>query len=86
MLTLLPTPGRTALEWNALINVVLVGASKKIGNSAGASPVQWSWCDNTYYDSRSNLICLEEKFMKQLAEVGDAAVAFVVAHEYAHQI
>ena len=90
LVSLLPIPARAALDWTedmeSLINVVLAGASKTIGKKAGAGPVQWTWCDNTYYDSRSNLICLEQDFMKQLSKVGDAAVSFVVAHEYAHHI
>ena len=69
-----------------LIEIVLEGASRTMGKYADAKPVQWDWCEDTYYDSRQNLICLEKKFMSQLSEIGDAAVAFVVAHEYAHHV
>ena len=57
-----------------------------MGKYADAKPVQWDWCEDTYYDSSQNLICLEKKFMTELSENGDAAVAFVVAHEYAHHV
>ena len=69
-----------------LIEIVLEGASRTMGKYADAKPVQWDWCEDTYYDSSQNLICLEKKFMTQLSEIGDAAVAFVVAHEYAHHV
>ena len=69
-----------------LIEIVLEGASRTMGKYADAKPVQWDWCEDTYYDSSQNLICLEKKFMSQLSEIGDAAVAFVVAHEYAHHV
>ena len=51
-----------------------------MGKYADAKKVQWDWCEDTYYDSSQNLICLEKKFMTELSEIGDAAVAFVVAH------
>ena len=69
-----------------LIEIVLEGASRTMGKYADAKQVQWDWCEDTYYDSSQNLICLEKKFMTQLSEIGDAAVAFVVAHEYAHHV
>ena len=75
-------------DMESLINAVISGASKSMGKAAKIGPVQWQWCTGTYYDSRRNLICLEEKFMKQLidSELGEAAVAFAVAHEYAHHV
>ena len=83
-------PAKAALDgtknMESLIEVVLTGASKTMGKQAKAKRVKWDWCDDTYYDSRSNLICLEKKFMGDLAKIGDAAVAFVVAHEYAHHV
>ena len=69
-----------------LIEIVLEGASRTMGKYADAKPVQWDWCEDTYYDSSQNLICLEKKFMTELSEIGEAAVAFVVAHEYAHHV
>ena len=69
-----------------LIEIVLEGASRTMGKYADAKKVQWDWCEDTYYDSSQNLICLEKKFMSELSEIGDAAVAFVVAHEYAHHV
>ena len=69
-----------------LIEIVLEGASRTMGKYADAKKVKWDWCEDTYYDSSKNLICLEKKFMKQLSKIGDAAVAFVVAHEYAHHV
>ena len=70
----------------SLIETVIEGASKTMGKAAGAGPVKWDWCDGTYYNSRSKLICLEPKFIKQLSQIGESAVAIVVAHEYAHHV
>ncbi len=86
----LQPPAKAALDgtkdMESLIEVVLTGASKTMGKKSKAKRVKWNWCDDTYYDSRSQLICLEKEFMEQLAKLGDAAVAFVVAHEYAHHV
>ena len=43
-----------------LIEIVLEGASRTMGKYADAKKVQWSWCEDTYYDSSKNLICLEK--------------------------
>ena len=84
------TPINAALvdlkDTERLIEIVLEGASRTMGKYADAKKVQWDWCEDTYYDSSQNLICLEKKFMSELSEIGDAAVAFVVAHEYAHHV
>ena len=69
-----------------LIELILDGASRTIGEKVDAKEVEWDWCEGTYYDSRQSLICLEKKFISELLKVGDAAVAFVVAHEYAHHV
>ena len=87
----IPTiPAKAGIQFtgdiNSLVETVLEGASKTMGKAAGAGPVKWDWCDGTYYNSRSKLICLEPKFIKQLSQIGESAIAFVVAHEYAHHV
>ncbi len=83
-------PAKAALGWKndieSLINLVIIGASNTIGKASQAKPVKWGWCDDTYYSPNNNFICLEKEFIKQLSEIGDAAVAFVAAHEYAHHV
>ncbi len=90
LMSIIPLPTKAALDMTddieSLIETVLDGAVNSMGKAAGAGPVQWNWCDNTYYDARSKFICLEPKFIKQLSEIGEASIAFVVAHEYAHHI
>ena len=90
LFSFVPSPAKASLDLTdgteSLIEVVLEGASNTIGKKAKAKDVQWDWCDDTYYDSRSNLICLEKEFIGQLSKIGDAAVAFVIAHEYAHHV
>ena len=85
-----PLPTKAAIEQtgdiNSLIETVIDGASKTMGKAAGAGPVKWDWCDGTYYNSRSKLICLEPEFIQQLSQIGESAVSFVVAHEYAHHV
>ena len=90
LFSFMPSPSKASLDFTedmeSLIEVVLAGAEKTIGKKAKAKDIKWNWCEDTYYDSRSNFICLEKEFMTELAEIGDAAVAFVVAHEYAHHV
>ena len=69
-----------------LVEIVLEGASRTMGKYADAKPVEWKWCEDTYYSPSQNLICLEKKFMSELSRIGEAALAFVVAHEYAHHV
>ena len=70
------TPINAALvdlkDTERLIEIVLEGASRTMGKYADAKKVQWDWCEDTYYDSSQNLICLEKKFMSELSEIGDA--------------
>ena len=55
------TPINAALvdlkDTERLIEIVLEGASRTMGKYADAKKVQWSWCEDTYYDSSKNLIC-----------------------------
>ena len=82
---------KASWEWNgdisSLINAVIGGAEKTMGKFAGAPPVDLKWCkEGTFYNIREKYICFQPDFMRQLATIGDAAVAFVAAHEYAHHI
>ena len=62
-------------------------AEETMGKFAGAPPVDLKWCkEGTFYNIREKYICFQPDFMRQLATIGDAAVAFVAAHEYAHHI
>ena len=85
------SPAKGSWEWNgdisSLINAVIAGAEDTMGKFAGAPPVDLKWCEEgTFYDIREKYICFQPDFMRQLATIGDAAVAFVAAHEYAHHI
>ena len=90
LLSFLPNPSLASLNFTedleSLVETVLIGSENTIGKKAKAKDIKWNWCEGTYYDSRSNLICLEKQFMTELSKLGDAAVAFVVAHEYAHHV
>jgi len=85
------SPVKASWEWNgdisSLINAVIRGAEETMGKFAGAPPVDLKWCEEgTFYNVREKYICFQPDFMRQLATIGDAAVAFVAAHEYAHHI
>ena len=78
-------------EWKgdmpSLINAVIAGAENSIGKFSNAPPVNLKWCEKgPYYDISKKTICFEPSFMSQMASIGDAAVAYVAAHEYAHHI
>jgi len=85
------SPAKASWEWDgdisSLINAVILGAEETMGKFAGAPPVNLRWCEEgTFYDIKEKYICFQPDFMRQLATIGDAAVAFVAAHEYAHHI
>ena len=84
-------PVKASWEWkgdiSSLINAVIGGAEETMGKFAGAPPVDLKWCEEgTFYNTKEKYICFQPDFMRQLATIGDAAVAFVAAHEYAHHI
>ena len=90
-------PLRASWEWEgditSLITEVIDGASNLINEFeimdevADAPPVDLRWCDKgTFYNPEEEYICFQPKLMNQLAKIGDAAIAFVAAHEYAHHI
>lgn len=87
-------PGRAAragYEWkgtlDSLIAAVIRQAAASIGRSAKAPAVVARWCKGTYYRPSNRTICFSRPFMESLArKVGDAAVAYVAAHEYAHHL
>ena len=88
---ILLNPAKASWEWNgnisSLINAVIDGAEETMGKFAGAPPVDLKWCkEGTFYNIKEKYICFQPDFMRQLSTIGDAAVAFVVAHEYAHHI
>ena len=88
---ILLNPAKASWEWNgnitSLINAVIDGAEETMGKFAGAPPVDLKWCkEGTFYNIKEKYICFQPDFMRQLATIGDAAVAFVAAHEYAHHI
>lgn len=82
---------RAGYEWqgtlDSLISAVIRQAASSVGRKANAPPVIARWCKSTYYRAGNRTICFSRPFMQSLAEkVGDAAVAYVAAHEYAHHL
>lgn len=82
---------RAGYEWQgsveSLISSVIRQAADSFGRSVKAPPVVARWCRSTYYRPSNATICFSKPFMQGLAQkVGDAAVAYVVAHEYAHHL
>lgn len=78
-------------EWegdmSSLINAVIKDAENTMGKFSNTPPVNLKWCkQGPYYDIRKKTICFEPNFMRKMASIGDAAVAYVAAHEYAHHI
>lgn len=91
------SPVKASWEWqgdmSSLIIEVIDGANSIIdefeimGEIVDAPKVDLRWCENgTFYNSEEKYICFQPKLMNQLAKIGDAAIAFVAAHEYAHHI
>jgi hypothetical protein len=89
---LLPlAPARAGYEWKgsleSLIAEVVRQAAGSIGRQAKAPPVVARWCRSTHYRASNRTLCFNKPFMQSLAQkVGDAAVAYVAAHEYAHHL
>jgi hypothetical protein len=84
-------PARAGYEWQgsveSLISAILNQASNTLGRAAQVPRVTLSWCKGTFYQPSRQLICFSRPFIQQLAgRVGDAAVAYVAAHEYAHHL
>lgn len=85
------SPAQAGYEWqgslDSLIGAVIRQAAASVGRQAQAPPVVARWCQGTFYRPSSRTICFNRPFMQSLAaRVGDAAVAYVVAHEYAHHL
>ena len=88
---LVPSPAKESLDLPErtlpLIEAVLEGAANTIGKKAKAKKIKWEWCEGTHYNPRIGLICLSKKHIRKYSKIGgDSAVAFVVAHEYAHHV
>ena len=91
MVLLAGGPAKAGYEWqgsvDSLISAILNQAAATLGRSGRIPPVKLSWCRGTYYNPARSLICFNQPFIQTLARrVGDAAVAYVAAHEYAHHI
>ena len=90
-LGLFTRPALAGWEWqggmDSLISEVIIQASKTLGAYAGVPMATYGWCEGrtAYYPSKMH-ICFDPLFMRQMAGVGDGAVAYVAAHEYAHHI
>lgn len=85
------TPAWAGYEWkgslDSLIAAVIRQAAGSVGRNAKAPPVIAGWCKSTFYRPSNRTICFSRPFMQSLADkVGDAAVAYVAAHEYAHHL
>jgi uncharacterized protein len=89
---LLPgAPAWAGYEWqgsvDSLIQAVINQAATTVSRIGQAPPVSLRWCSKTFYSPSQRTICFSKPFMETLARrVGDAAVAYVAAHEYAHHI
>ena len=84
-------PARAGWEWEgsieSLIITVILDSEKTIGEFAGSPKVTFGWCKGrTAYLVAQKHICFDQNFLKRLARIGDAAVAYVAAHEYAHHL
>jgi hypothetical protein len=79
-------------EWKGdpqnLITTVLKSAELTMGKFAKAGGLIINWCQGpTHYDPKIGGICFDKNLIYYLAKnVGDGAVAYVAAHEYAHHI
>lgn len=78
-------------EWqgsvDSLIAAVIQQGRSTLGQRVNAPPVVLRWCRGTYYVPGSRTICFSRSFIDSLAtKLGDAAVAYVAAHEYAHHL
>lgn len=92
LLSLLPgSPAWAGYEWqgsvDSLIQAVITQAARTVSRAGQAPPVTLRWCSKTFYSPSQRMICFNRAFMQRLAQrVGDAAVAYVAAHEYAHHL
>ena len=89
---LLPaSPARAGYEWQgsieSLIQAVIDQASSSMGRAGQVPAVVVQWCSKTYYSPSERTLCFSKPLLQALArKVGDAAVAYVAAHEYAHHL
>jgi len=90
-LAIFASDAKAGWEWqgsiDSLITAVIIQAEKSMGKVAGAPKVTFGWCKGrTAYLIRNKHICFDPAFIKAVSRIGDAAVAYVAAHEYAHHI